>query len=224
MGRLGRQGRELLGAGDERANGSGTRPRDRRHRGHGGAGDGRRAQRHAHRTRHRLALPDNRRTRRRRRADPRPPRWRARRLRPAAGRPPAPRTRGRPRLCPSRGRRLHPRRPVYARHQHRGRVRDRGRDRDPDRRRQVPPQAGVFAEGEAEVVGHRIAEEIRGRSPSATFDGKGACFVEMGDGVAAYASGDFYAHDAPAIRLRRPGKRWHKAKIAFERYWMHRWL
>lgn len=86
------------------------------------------------------------------------------------------------------------------------------------------PKAGVFAEAEADVVAHRISDEIRGRAPSATFDGKGGCFIEMGNGVAAYANGNFYAPDAPAIHLHRPGRRWHLAKVAFERYWMRRWL
>ena len=85
------------------------------------------------------------------------------------------------------------------------------------------PKAGVFAEAEAEVVATNIAAELAGRSPTARFDGKGACFVELGDGRAAFAGGDFYAAQAPKIRLRRPGRHWHLAKIAFEKYWMRRW-
>ena len=86
------------------------------------------------------------------------------------------------------------------------------------------PKAGVFAEAEAEVVANRIADEWRGRQRSATFDGNGACFVELGDGTSAYASGDFYAADGPAVRMRRPGRRWHLAKVAFEQHWLRRQL
>ena len=86
------------------------------------------------------------------------------------------------------------------------------------------PKAGVFAHGQAEVVAKRIAAELRGRTPSADFDGNGACFLEMGDGVAAYASGDFYAEPVPQVRLRRPGRHWHLGKVAFERYWLWRWF
>ena len=32
------------------------------------------------------------------------------------------------------------------------------------------------------------------------------------------------AEGAPAISLKRPGRRWHLSKIAFEKYWMRRWL
>lgn len=86
------------------------------------------------------------------------------------------------------------------------------------------PKAGVFAEKEAEVVASRIAADLAGRSPSETFDGKGACFVELGDGSAAYATGDFYASDAPQIEMKKPGRHWHLAKVAFEQYWLRRFL
>lgn len=85
------------------------------------------------------------------------------------------------------------------------------------------PKAGVFAEAEAQVVAANIAADLAGRVPSARFDGSGACFVELGDSRAAYASGDFYAPEGPAIRLRSPGRHWHAAKVAFEKYWMRRW-
>lgn len=74
------------------------------------------------------------------------------------------------------------------------------------------------------VVARRVADELAGRQPTATFDGAGACFVELGDGQAAYATGRFYGDAGPQIHLRRPGRRWHAAKVAFEQYWMRRWL
>jgi sulfide:quinone oxidoreductase len=86
------------------------------------------------------------------------------------------------------------------------------------------PKAGVFAHGQAEVVAERIAVELEGRTPTASFDGKGACFLELGDGKAAYASGDFYAEPRPQVRMRRPGRHWHLGKVAFERYWLWRWF
>jgi len=87
----------------------------------------------------------------------------------------------------------------------------------------VLPKAGVFADAQAAVVARRIAAEWHGRDPSATFSGTGSCFVELGHGSAAFASGDFYAPDGPAVRLRQPGRRWHLAKVAFEQYWLRRW-
>jgi sulfide:quinone oxidoreductase len=85
------------------------------------------------------------------------------------------------------------------------------------------PKAGVFAEAEADVVAANIAAELTGKPPAAAFDGKGACFVELGDGRAAFAAGDFYATGAAEVRLRRPGRHWHAAKVGFEKYWLRRW-
>ncbi len=86
------------------------------------------------------------------------------------------------------------------------------------------PKAGVFAEAQAQVVARNLAADLAGRPPTATFDGTGACFVELGNGRAAFATGDFYAAEGPEVRLRRPGRHWHLAKVAFEQYWMRRWL
>ncbi len=86
------------------------------------------------------------------------------------------------------------------------------------------PKAGVFAHGQAKVVARRIAAELSGRAASDAFEGKGACFLEMGGGVAAYATGDFYAEEAPQVTLRRPGRHWHLGKVALEKYWLRRWL
>jgi len=85
------------------------------------------------------------------------------------------------------------------------------------------PKAGVFAEAEAQVVAANLAAELAGRPATSRFDGKGACFVELGDRRASFASGDFFADEAPKVTLRRPGPHWHLAKVAFEQYWMRRW-
>lgn len=86
------------------------------------------------------------------------------------------------------------------------------------------PKAGVFAERQAEVVAARIAADLAGHAPTARFDGKGSCFLEAGGGAAGFASGDFYAEAGPEVVLRRPGRHWHLAKVALERYWLRRWL
>lgn len=86
------------------------------------------------------------------------------------------------------------------------------------------PKAGVFAHAEAEVVAHNIAAELTGRGASTAFDGVGYCFVEMGDGVAAYAKGNFYAEPAPAMTLRSPSRLWHWGKIYLEKWWLRRWF
>ena len=86
------------------------------------------------------------------------------------------------------------------------------------------PKAGVFAEGQAEVVARNIVSLVRGVPPTAQFGGEGACFVEMGDGRAGFATGSFYATPDPVVRLRTPGRRWHWLKVLFEKSWFPRWL
>jgi sulfide:quinone oxidoreductase len=86
------------------------------------------------------------------------------------------------------------------------------------------PKAGVFAHNEAEVVASQIAYEIRGRGRQARFDGKGYCWIEIGDGRAGFAGGRFYSAPEPRVRIARPGRLWHWGKVAFEKWWLRRWF
>jgi sulfide:quinone oxidoreductase len=86
------------------------------------------------------------------------------------------------------------------------------------------PKAGVFAHGEAEVVAQNIARSITGTGKPASFNGEGECFIETGDGKAGFGKGNFYAEPVPQIRLQQPGRRWHAAKVLFEKDWLRRWF
>ena len=86
------------------------------------------------------------------------------------------------------------------------------------------PKAGVFAHAEAKTVARRIADQVAGRRPSAVFDGHGYCWIELGDGRAGFAGGNFYADPEPRIEIRRPGRPLHWGKIAFEQWWLNYWL
>ena len=86
------------------------------------------------------------------------------------------------------------------------------------------PKAGVFAHGQAEVVAHNIAVAITGKGEAGRFEGHGECFIEMGDGKAGFARGDFYAEPAPSVKMYTPGPHWHAAKVLFEKDWLRRWF
>lgn len=86
------------------------------------------------------------------------------------------------------------------------------------------PKAGVFAHNEAEVVAHNIARAILGKGEEQRFTGDGECFLETGDGRAAFGSGNFYADPAPQIRLKEPSMILHLGKVAYEKFWLHRWF
>ena len=86
------------------------------------------------------------------------------------------------------------------------------------------PKAGVFAHAEAKVVARRIADGVEGKTPDAVFDGHGSCWIELGDGRAGFAGGNFYAEPEPQIKIRRPGRPLHWGKVAFEKWWLHHWF
>lgn len=86
------------------------------------------------------------------------------------------------------------------------------------------PKAGVFAHHEAEVVAKNIAAEIRGKEPGASFNGKGFCWIELGDGRAGFAGGNFYVDPDPQLKMRRPGRLMHWGKVAFEKWWLSHWF
>jgi sulfide:quinone oxidoreductase len=78
------------------------------------------------------------------------------------------------------------------------------------------PKAGVFAEGEAQVVAASIAADINGESRPGVYDGHGFCYVDVGDGLAAYGSGDFYAYPGPRVTLEDPSVEGRRAKQEYE--------
>lgn len=87
------------------------------------------------------------------------------------------------------------------------------------------PKAGIFAEGEARTVSQQIIKEITdNRSSTPKFDGKGYCFMEVGDKKAGYIDVDFYNDDGPKTLLEPPSEDSYKKKIDFERSRVNDWL
>jgi sulfide:quinone oxidoreductase len=89
------------------------------------------------------------------------------------------------------------------------------------------PKAGVFAEAQAKVVSQQIVDDIendRGKGSSPRFDGKGFCFMEVGNKKAGYVAADFYNEQGPATLLEPPSEESYKKKIDFERSKLDEWL
>ncbi len=78
------------------------------------------------------------------------------------------------------------------------------------------PKAGVFAEAEAQVVAAAIAAEIDNEPRPSVYDGHGFCYVDVGDGLAAHGSGNFYAYPGPRINLTEPSATGRRAKLEYE--------
>lgn len=86
------------------------------------------------------------------------------------------------------------------------------------------PKAGVFARKEAEIVANNISSKIKGVGKQKEFDGKGACFLDLGDGTAGFATGNFFDFPHPSIKLKTPGRKWLYLKTLYEKYWFWHWL
>jgi len=78
------------------------------------------------------------------------------------------------------------------------------------------PKAWVFAEEQGHVVAENVSSRISGGAGSKQFDGKGFCYLEAGNGTAAYGSGDFYAYPTPRVYLEPPSQRLHKERRELE--------
>jgi len=85
------------------------------------------------------------------------------------------------------------------------------------------PKAGVFADEEARAVAAAIAAEITGEGTPGQYTGYGFCYIEVGGGMAAYGSGNFYGTSGPRVALEPPSQRYRQEKIKMERTLLAPW-
>ena len=89
---------------------------------------------------------------------------------------------------------------------------------------QPMPKAGVLAEGEGRVVAERIAARLNGLEPEGTFEGEGACYLEVGGGQAMMVRGRFLAEPAPEVELTEASPRYLEEKARYERQRLDEWF
>lgn len=85
------------------------------------------------------------------------------------------------------------------------------------------PKAGIFAEGQGVVVAQDIISQVRKEKATSQFEGKGGCFVEMGN-TAGYVYVDMFAQPGPITRLDSPAPEHMEEKERFERERIEKWL
>ena len=79
------------------------------------------------------------------------------------------------------------------------------------------PKAGSAAHYQANVVGQRIASEIRGQPATAVYGGKTVCFIETGMDDATFVEFDYENPPSPS----EPTQAMHWSKLAYnESYWL----
>jgi len=86
------------------------------------------------------------------------------------------------------------------------------------------PKAGVFAEAHGKIAAERIAASLRGESPSATYDGAGYCFLEVGKGKAMLVKGNFLTEPHADVQLAEPAAEHYRAKVDFEHSRLSEWF
>jgi sulfide:quinone oxidoreductase len=86
------------------------------------------------------------------------------------------------------------------------------------------PKAGVFAEGQAAVVAAQIIATHRASTSSATYDGRGICYLEVGHDMVAKVDVTFTAGESPHGDLVGPSRDLMADKVAFGAERIDRWF
>lgn len=86
------------------------------------------------------------------------------------------------------------------------------------------PKAGVFAEGQASIAAEHIAAKVRNVASSATYDGRGICYMEFGNGEIALVDVTFLSGQPPAGTLNGPSADLMARKKEFGAQRVQRWF
>ena len=86
------------------------------------------------------------------------------------------------------------------------------------------PKAGVFAEGQASVAADQIDARIRGDIASATYDGRGVCYLEFGRDLVALVDVTFSTGQAPVGQFQGPSQEFAAHKEEFGSSRIQRWF
>ncbi len=86
------------------------------------------------------------------------------------------------------------------------------------------PKAGIFAEGEGITVARNIISKIKSQQEKEIFDGKGGCFVEVGQKKAGYLQVEMFASPDPVTLLKQPSEEHFADKEKFEKDRLAKWL
>ncbi len=86
------------------------------------------------------------------------------------------------------------------------------------------PKAGVFAEGQAAVVAGTIIARSRGDAPDTTYDGRGVCYLELGQDLVATVEVTFRPGRPPSGSLAGPSAELAGDKTDFGADRVRRWF
>lgn len=84
----------------------------------------------------------------------------------------------------------------------------------------VLPKAGVFAASQGGIAARQIAGRINDKPVSDVFDGKGFCYLEVGDDEAVKGEGSFFELPHPMMSRHEADQAQYKDKVR----WVDQWL
>ena len=85
------------------------------------------------------------------------------------------------------------------------------------------PKAGVFAEAQALALASQVTAAITG-TPAMPYSGRGACFVDVGGGLAAPVEAELMHPEGPRFQLQSPSRAGLAAKKKFEADHLRKWF
>jgi sulfide:quinone oxidoreductase len=86
------------------------------------------------------------------------------------------------------------------------------------------PKAGVFAEGQADIVAAAISARMRGAEPTSSYDGHGVCYLEFGEGAVGKVDVTFRPGEKPTGALEGPSVELAADKASFGSDRIDRWF
>ena len=81
------------------------------------------------------------------------------------------------------------------------------------------PKAGVFAQGQAEVLANNIAVSITSKGQLRQWDGRGACHLQVSKSESAFLQGSFLSNP-PKLEFYPPSRKWYLDKVKREKNWL----
>lgn len=81
------------------------------------------------------------------------------------------------------------------------------------------PKAGVFAQGQAEVVANNVAFSITGKGQLKQWDGRGACHLQVSKSESAFLQGSFLSNP-PKLEFYPANRKWYLDKVKREKAWL----
>jgi sulfide:quinone oxidoreductase len=81
------------------------------------------------------------------------------------------------------------------------------------------PKAGVFAQGQAEVVANNLAVSITKKGEMRNWGGEGSCYLQVTKSESAFLKGAFLSNP-PRLEFHPPRRKWFLEKLRLEKEWL----